>query len=159
VASAKRSGIIRRVMALRRSTSAFGIHGVTWCGVLAVIGLFVWLNLGWSRHAYVRQEANAWRGGVSLGFPMRFWDAGDENTVTITGAALLLQVKEYGGWRWPGLAVDLLVFVVAGAITAFTTERLTRAISRRRGILQLPAEPTLAPAVQPVTVASPPSRH
>ena len=139
---------------VRGSASAFGVHGVTWCGLLAVLGLFVWLNLDWSRDAYVHREASGWRGGVRQGFPMHCRDAGNETTVTVSAEGLLLHFRPYGGWHWPGLAADLAVFALAAATTLLLTERGMRAYSRRRKLLLLTAEPPLAVAITPL----PPSR-
>lgn len=81
---------------------------------------------------------------------MHCWDAGHETTVTVSEEGLLLQMREYGGWRWLGLAADLAVFALATATTAIVTERGVRVIARRRGLLHLPTELPLAPAIQPI---------
>jgi hypothetical protein len=47
--------------------TGFGVHAATWCVLLAVLGLFVWLNVEWSRNGYVEHNEHGWRGGTREG--------------------------------------------------------------------------------------------
>ncbi|MCY3023996.1 MAG: hypothetical protein NTW87_33875 [Planctomycetota bacterium] len=125
---------------------------MSWCAVLAVLGLSVWLNLDWSRDAYVEPLDNAWRGGLRQGFPLCWWDAGLETEATAVGDQLALNRREYGGWQWSGLAADLLLLAVAAMGAAFVTERVMRARARRQPREQSAAEVPAAIAIRPITV-------
>ena len=157
VASPERLGMIRRVKAVRDTALVFGMHGATWCGVLVVIAVFAHLDLNWSRQVYLERHRDAWHGGVRLGFPMCCWDAGQASKATAEPGRLVLQVRDYGGWRWLGVANDFVIFSITVAAVALALERGRRALVRRHGLLHLPAVTAAAPAVQPITASSPSS--
>jgi hypothetical protein len=126
--------------------TGFGVHAATWCVLFAVLGLFVWLNVEWSRSEYVERDVNGWRGGTREGFPLCWWDAGVKSATGVTGDKLFLRQRAYGGWLWLGIAGNLATLALAAALAAFLSERALRRV--RGGQESLPHRRR---AIRPVT--------
>lgn len=128
--------------AYRNRALGFGLHAVTWCGLLAVLGLFAWLNLDCSCNTYIEKHPSGWRGGLRQGFPVYCWDSGIETVVFITPLGPAWRSTPYGGWQGLGVAANLAAFAAAAALTALLCERAVRAARSRRA----PATPPVSPS-------------
>lgn len=138
-------------VAVFRIQNIFSLHGSTRVALLLVIALFSWLNFDYSRDAYTENVAGAWRGGVRHGFPLTAWDGGGESRAAHIDGRMSLRMKEYGGWQFGGLFVDVLVLAAvlttAGRVLETRARRTNPAaiVARLRGpALHLPVYPAIA---------------
>lgn len=111
------------------------LHPVTHVALLAMLILFVWLNLDYTRNAYNEQQNAAWCGGMRCGFPMTCWDAGQASLAGVVKGNLNLRIFTYGGVHWLGLAVNVLLFTMAMLGLAWCVEVLRARITVAKQIL------------------------
>jgi hypothetical protein len=99
-------------------------HPVAIAIVLAILGLFTWMNVGFSRHAYVERHMNGFRGGLRQGYPFTWWDAGCLSQSTATPTGLELTIVPYGGYEWGGVACNVGMLLLACGFAVALSRKL-----------------------------------
>ncbi len=133
----------------------FKLHSAACIAMAGVCILFVWLHLDFSRDAYVEQHGASWRGGVRHGFPLPWWDGGEQATAgSQPEGGLRLTIAPFRNVDGLALSVDLLALAAALAAAAFVAQRAMGRMGRMGRSASGPeTAPPLAPkpAIRPAT--------